>query len=261
MPYSQYYFTHVFISPHFDDCVLSCGGAIHQLVEAGESVCVMTMMGGLLTGELPDTPILADLHQRWSAGDNPLLTRQKEDANALNALNSNYVHMPLTDCVYRVVDDIALYPSEESLFGDVHPQDYAPDFLTDISLPFKDKAQTVYIPLGVGHHVDHQIVRDWGIYLMNQDYEGVTVKFYAEYPYLNTDNAIQTALSDIKLDLSSNHVILDEADIQAKVSAISHYKSQISTFWESLEAMELDIRQSSTHPASGDYVERFWNIL
>ena len=107
--------SHLFISPHFDDVVLSCGGTLHKLVKDGQSVRVMTMMAGLFNDELPQTPILEDLHQRWQVGDNPLLARQQEDINALDSLDVEFMHVPLTDCVYRVADDVPLYPSEESL--------------------------------------------------------------------------------------------------------------------------------------------------
>ena len=251
---------HVFISPHFDDAVLSCGGTIHQLVSAGETVFVMTMMAGLFNDDLPDTPILNDLHQRWQAGDNPLLTRQREDIDSLNQLQVNYVHIPLADCVYRIVDGTALYPSEESLFGAVHADDFASGFLDEVGLPFADMPKVAYIPLGVGHHVDHQIVRDWGLNLLTDKPDYVTIKFYAEYPYMNTENTIESALSYFSISLVSNDVILDEDDIRAKVDAITHYKSQISTFWKSIQAMEDDVRHSSTHPETGDYVERYWDI-
>lgn len=253
--------SHVFISPHFDDVVLSCGGTLHQLVRNGQTVWVMTMMAGLFNGKLPHTPILEDLHQRWQVGENPLIVRQLEDINALQSLGVRFIHIPLTDCVYRLVDGEPLYPSEESLFGDVHPKDYARQFLDEVGLPFRDAPKTVYIPLGVGHHVDHQIIRDWGLWLLQHKPDHVTVKFYAEYPYLNIEHAIDDALGYYAISLTANNVILDADDIQAKVDAIAYYESQISTFWMSLDAMEADVKQSSTHPQTGEYVERFWDIL
>ena len=252
--------SHIFISPHFDDGILSCGGTLNQLIAGGHAVTVMTMMGGLFEGILPDTPILADLHQRWQAGSSPLRTRQQEDAQALHSIGADCRHIPLTDCVYRLVDGAALYPSEESLFGEVHPRDYAADFLRQIDLPTTDAPTTVYIPLAVGHHVDHQIVRDWGLRLLENKPAGLSIRFYAEYPYLNAERAIDAALSELDIPLAASHVTLREQDIQAKVKAIACYTSQISTFWQSLAAMEADVRQSSTHPDSGEYVERFWML-
>ena len=248
---------HLFISPHFDDGILSCGGTLNQLAAAGHAVTVMTMMGGLFDGAPPDTPILADLHQRWQAGEDPLRARQLEDRRALRAIGASFVHVSLTDCVYRLVDGCALYPTEESLFGEAHRRDYAAAFLRQVTLP---EAAAVYIPLAVGHHVDHQIVRDWGLRLLRQKSHSTSIRFYAEYPYLNADRAIEAALSELDVSLAASHVILGERDIRAKVKAIACYSSQISTFWKSLEAMEADVRQASTHPQTGEYVERFWDV-
>ena len=248
---------HCFVSPHFDDGILSCGGTVHQLVEAGHSVTVMTMMGGLFEGQLPETPILADLHRRWQAGEDPLRTRQREDVQALRAIGADFVHIPLVDCVYRLVDGRALYPTEESLFGAVHRQDYAGDFLRQVALPAE--TLTVYLPLGVGQHVDHQIVRDWGLRLLAEERQWA-VRFYAEYPYMNAERAIDAALAALPIALVSQPRSLSEADIRAKVAAIAAYESQISTFWRSLPAMEADVRRAATHPRTGDYVERFWRL-
>jgi len=251
---------HLFVSPHFDDGVFSCGGRIHQLTGAGEPVTVLTMMGGLHAGELPKSPILDDLHTRWMAGEDPLRARQEEDERALSRLNAEHVHIDLTDCVYRQVDGVLLYPSEESLFGSVHVADYAPKVLEALSLPDSGRQLVIYLPLAVGHHVDHQIVRDWGIGLLRDKPENWSLRFYAEYPYFNTERAITLALSKMDMPLREKQIKLDEADLAAKVNAIACYDSQISTFWEGLDAMALDLRRSSLDPRTGQLVERYWEI-
>lgn len=251
---------HLFVSPHFDDGVFSCGGRIHQLTRAGEPVTVLTMMGGLHAGEFPKSPILDDLHKRWMAGKDPLRARQQEDERALSRLNAEHVHIDLTDCVYRQVDGLPLYPSEESLFGTVHGADYAPRYLEAVSLPDPARRLVIYLPLAVGHHVDHQIVRDWGIGLLRAKPESWLLHFYAEYPYFNTERAIALALSKMDMPLREKQIILDEADLAAKVNAMACYDSQISTFWEGVEAMALDLRRSSLDPRTGQLVERYWAI-
>ena len=251
---------HVFVSPHFDDGAFSCGGTIHQLTGTGQAVTVMTMMGGLHDGDLPSTPIVADLHRRWKGGADPLRTRQREDEKAMRYLNARHRHISLADCAYRQVNGAPLYPTEESLFGDVHDEDFASGVLRGVSLANPARTLTAYLPLGVGHHVDHQIVRDWGLQSLLEKPDCWSIRFYAEYPYFNSNDAIALALSAIGLPLREQIVILDEANMQAKVKAIAHYESQISTFWNSLEAMEADVRRSSTHPETGHYVERYWTI-
>ncbi len=253
--------SHVIISPHFDDGVFSCAGLAHQLRARGASVIIMTMMGGLFTGDLPDTPILADLHQRWEAGADPLRARQLEDENAARVLDVDFMHVPMPDCVYRVAGDLALYPSEESLFGEVHPADYAPRLLKGIQIPGLDTAAGLYLPLGVGHHVDHQIVRDWGMRQARDVPDKSVVRFYVEFPYSKEDRSTEAALAELAWQLEPADVRLADADIDAKISAIACYHSQISTFWDSHVSMAADVRRAFTDQRSGAWVERLWKIV
>ncbi len=250
--------SHIFVSPHFDDGVLSCGGTIKHLTDCGHSVTVLTTMGGTNDGVFPKSPILQELHQRWKAGDDPLRRRQQEDVLALRSLGANHLHYCLTDCIYRQAEGLAMYATEESLFGEVHALDYAGSCLRAIRNPLLDQGQAIYLPLAVGHHVDHQIVRDWGLDMLNENRDGPEIRFYAEYPYSNADQAIAQALSRIGKPLREFHALLSEPDIQAKVDAIACYRSQISTFWQSLVVMEADVRLSSRHPQAGHYLERYW---
>lgn len=252
--------SHVIISPHFDDGIFSCGGTAHQLAVAGDAVTVMTIMGGLFDGKLPDTPILADLHRRWVAGENPLRQRQLEDERASQIIGVEFMHVPIQDCVYRVAGDTALYPSEESLFATVHPADYAPRLLHGIQIPELESAATVYLPLGVGHHVDHQIARDWGMTQVRDIPDISALRFYAEFPYSSADRATEIALADFGMPLEPFVTPLSEADIRAKIKAIASYQSQISTFWNSLDDMEADVRRAFSDATTGLYVERFWKI-
>ena len=248
------------ISPHFDDGVFSCGGTASELRAAGHSVLVITMMGGLFHGELPETPILADLHQRWRAGDDPLRQRQIEDEKASRTLDVDFMHVPLPDCVYRLTGNLALYPSEESLFADVHPADYAPRLLKGIQIPELETAARIYLPLGVGHHVDHQIVRDWGLGQMRDAPDKSLLRFYAEFPYSRADRSTEAALAAMNLQLAPADSALSEAAMGAKSRAIACYHSQISTFWDSLALMETDVRRAFEDPQTAGYVERLWKI-
>lgn len=248
---------HLFLSPHLDDAVLSCGATIHQLVNRGDPVTILTVTAGDPSPTTVDTPKIQDLHQRWQAGETPTATRRREDEEAAHILGAQIIHLPIGDCVYRTAhkggETIALYPSEESLFGEVHPDDTALETLTATSIP---QADVLYVPLGVGHHVDHQITRDWGLELKNR-HPSQVMKFYEEYPYVNDKIAIQRALSFYAQTLTVEARILEDADVVAKVHAIACYQSQISTFWKGLDAMEQATRQSMTDK-NDRLVERYW---
>lgn len=256
---------HLFLSPHLDDAVLSCGGTIHQLTASGEPVTVLTTMAGDPPDPLPDTPIVADLHQRWQAGYSPVAVRRREDEQACAMLGAQIVHFSLGDCVYRLSDAgdprVALYPDEDSLWGDIHPLDPAPGVLRQSAVPNNPPPSALYVPVGSRHHVDHRIVRDWGLWLHAQNPRGILF-LYEEYPYeSDATMELERALAFFRpRQLSLEPRPLSEADVDAKLEAIACYESQISTFWPSLTDMAAKTRESMLAAGNGHSVERFWRI-
>ena len=254
---------HLFLSPHLDDAVLSCGGTIRHLTAQGEAVTVLTTMAGDPPDPLPDTPIVANLHQRWQAGFSPVAVRRHEDKKAVDQLGAQAVHWLLGDCVYRTTqrDDqrVALYPDEASLWGMIQAYDPILGALRSRQIP---TATTVYAPLGSRHHVDHRIVRDWGLWLKDQN-PALNLIFYEEYPYeVDAIMELEQALAffssqEMQLDVR----LISEADMAAKIQAIACYESQISTFWAGIEEMETRTRQSMNAAGEGVPAERFWQLV
>ncbi|MBL8156385.1 MAG: PIG-L family deacetylase [Anaerolineae bacterium] len=256
---------YLFLSPHFDDAVLSCGGTIARLVAESKPVTVRTVMGGVPTLEqIPETPITRDLHRRWDRGDDPIQARRQEDEAAVKGLGAELVVMSVwLDCVYRRSRlGEALYPTEESIFGEIHPDDEAGRLLPFVILPQTEPIYTLYAPLGAGHHVDHQVTRNWALKLREQ-FPWLALEFYEEYPYTEDAGAVEAALSHFAAGwrLEPEVVRLDEAHVAAKIRAIACYESQISTFWESVEAMEAATRRAMWDAAAGSFVERYWRLL
>ncbi len=259
---------HLFLSPHLDDAVLSCGGQIHSLCAAGHSVVVYTVMAGKPQGPLPESPILSDLHARWGTAGNPVAERRGEDIKALRRLGAVARHGALLDCVYRVRytesgEPQALYPSEQSLWGEPVPDDPALALLEALPLLYP-QADAVHVPLGAGGHVDHRLVRDWGRRLARANPE-LAVYFYEEYPYSRHPDAVQRALRIFDgVSLMPTVIVLDEAALHAKIEAIACYESQISTFWPDIETMAKEVRAAAEQTGSwkfavqGVLAEREW---
>ena len=126
---SRELYQRIYLSPHLDDAVLSCGGTIYQQRRARLSVLVVTLMAGDATPEAADTPYVTGLHTRWglSATSNPSVARRAEDREALDILQADALHWEWPDCIYRrhVESGEFLYHSEEALFGQVHPTEQA----------------------------------------------------------------------------------------------------------------------------------------
>ncbi len=256
---------HLFLSPHFDDAVLSCGATIQQLVASGESVEVRTIMAGL-PHSLPDTAIVRDLHDRWQEGGNPVRARIEEDKLAVERLGAVCTRFSFwLDCIYRVTrSGKVLYPDGESIFGEINPEDVAAQLLPTVVLEANEIPNHIYAPLGAGHHVDHQIVRNWAITL-KQYMPWVALKFYEEYPYTQDPHAVERAMIYFtenypRLHLQQEIVPVNEAAVKVKLEAIACYKTQISSFWPDLQTMEAATRQSLIEAGNGVSAERYWVV-
>lgn len=255
---------HLFLSPHLDDAVLSCGGLIHQLVAQGCRVVVYTPMAGRPPRDLPDSPILRDLHARWGTPGNPVEERRREDIQALRSLGALGRHGPIPDCVYRLAygpdgERQALYPTEESLWQTPHPADSAARLLEATPLLYAE-TDVLHVPLGAGGHVDHRLVRDWGRRLARV-HSGLTVLYYEEYPYNTDPSAVEAALAAFAPQtLTPVLYPLSEAALQAKITAIACYASQISTFWRDVPAMACAVRDDARQIGNGQPAERSWQV-
>jgi LmbE family N-acetylglucosaminyl deacetylase len=111
----------IFLSPHYDDAALSCGGIIWEEVRRGAQVSIWTVCAappppGVLS------PFAEELHARWKTGPQATDQRRLEDIASCAHLGAAYLHLNLTDCIYRRgPNGEFLYPSEESLSGGLQP--------------------------------------------------------------------------------------------------------------------------------------------
>lgn len=254
---------HLFLSPHLDDVVFSCGGLVHQLTANGESVVILTVTSGDPPLVLPDSSIVRELHKRWAEQSaegidttNIVHVRRVEDTRAAQEIGAPVHHLAEYDCIYRTAGGAALYPTGVSIFENVQPQDYLLSRLLKTRLPFEN-VTALYVPLGVGHHVDHQITRDWGLALADQHPEWA-VKFYEEYPYIRVEDPDERALPYFEDRILSLEIVpLSEADVLAKIAGMRQYTSQLSSFWKDADAMAAEIRGIMTR-YSDMPIERYW---
>ncbi len=251
---------HVFLSPHLDDVPLSCGGLVHRLTHSGETVIILTAMAGDPPTPLPQSPLIEELHQRWQLGDNPIVGRRAEDECAAQRLGARAMHLPIPDCIYRTAGTKALYTDETAIFGNISPADRAHWDLLSAPLPAEDVISCLYAPLGVGHHVDHQIIRDWGLALADT-HPNLPVYFYEEYPYNHEDEAIEAALNFHTNTMSPEIIMIDDEELEAKLEAIACYQSQISTFWSSITELRHDLIHTMQQIGNGQPAERYWRIV
>lgn len=272
---------HLFLSPHLDDVVLSCGGIIYELLQQNEPVEVVTFFTADAPNPLPISPLIENIHTRWGLGDNPFLERREEDKRAFQALGNIKIHFgDWQDCIYRLGQSAqALYVTDDHIFGNIHPEDPLRSAQIDLTL-WQDGLTHLYVPLSAGNHVDHQILcqkaTDWYEKHANE----VAIFWYEEYPYsseagevnvshsgeeerLSGLTAVETALSTLSYHLVSQVYSLSETALQSKIEAIKCHHSQISTFWHSdheLAESVLTYAQFVGKSASVAYGERLWTL-
>ncbi len=268
-------YDHLYLSPHFDDAVLSCGGQIARHTAAGQSVLVVTITGGDPPAEAPSDTV-AMLHQRWAAslaaagqtgvGAAVVAQRRAEDRAALALLAAEPLHLSFLDCIYRCGPDAqALYPGPADMFSPLNPADEATIAALTEAFAALPLAHHVYLPLGVGNHVDHLATRRAAVRVF------AAPRYYEDYPYTARPGALAEALPPAtRAAWSAATVWLDEAALAAKTAAVAAYASQLSSFFANADDLAAQLRadgrraladalaDGDTAPAWAVAAERLW---
>jgi len=239
-------YDYIFLSPHLDDVVLSCGGFVSQLTEAGLSVLVATLFAGdPLHGPL--SKLARKAHELWGLGDQAMRVRRDEDSRACNELGADYIHLGLVDCIYRrhPRSGMPLYSTQDDVFGAIHPADLDSVFIDlSVALTTVPSAKQMFAPLGIGNHVDHQL-----LCMAVEEVMATTVSFYEDYPYCVRSTWSAPPQASAKL-----HHIPTPA-LERKLRAIRAYSSQLSSLFSTesnmISQVTVDLR------AVGG--ERFWH--
>ncbi len=182
--------TMLFLSPHFDDVALSCGGYVRECAAAGESVTVVTVCAGA-PGDAPLSPFALAQHRRWGNPRDPIAVRAAEDRRAVRLLGAHHVHLSIPDAIYRrKPNGMPLVHSNRSLFGRGYVLETA--LVDEVArqvraLAPRKRRATIVAPLGTGRHVDHLLTRDATLGLRALGY---TVWWYEELPYAEKRNAV-----------------------------------------------------------------------
>ena len=139
---------HIFLSPHLDDAVFSCGGLIAKAVSLGCPVEVRTFYTGQADGAA------VPRRQRKAAATGE---RKREDSTALDHLGATPVWLDYTGRFLRppwLERPLHIFrtPSEAGLGG--FPN--IPSIRRDLSRLLNEWPQAyLFAPLGVGGHYDH----------------------------------------------------------------------------------------------------------
>ncbi len=234
---------------------------IHNRPLAGQALMDdVPQQGAVLTDSLVDAKMAGDL----------MAARRLEDERFAYFAEASIVFLDLPDAVFRG------YEGDDQLLAMPRSDDRAP-----IDLLVREIArlepQKVYLPLGVGDHVDHQLVREVGVALLElgrrwvmpgPEYAGI-VTYYEDFPYAwwNDFRRIEDlpagALAGIPADVAITPDYADISDmLDRKIMGIRLYESQLDRLFGGADAMADAVRGYGAKVAGltggTGAAERYW---
>lgn len=257
MTYATSY-DHIYLSPHFDDAVLSCGGMIAGQTARNQQVLVFTICSGIPSATQPFSAFAHYLHTTWNLEPGHVIqSRLEEDHAAMKCLGAEGFYAGFLDAIYRHPQ---AYVDDETLFGRIAAEDTLARDLSAmlIGCACKFPTATWYAPLGIGHHVDHCGTYHAARRLLET---GVSMVFYEDFPYVAVTGALQARLQEIAATGSLvSQVVGIEPTLERKIEAIKAYTSQLEVLFGGVEPMAQAVMTYArqVQPQSEGYAERIW---
>jgi LmbE family N-acetylglucosaminyl deacetylase len=226
----------IYISPHFDDAVLSCGGLIWEQTHSGIPVEIWTVMAG----DPPPGPVsdlITRVHADWNTGtpQETVALRRIEDQEAARCVGATVRHLKVVDALYRrtntgnliytqdVLDPIPVHPRDKDVVEDVIKQ-VAEDL---------NQHDTIVCPLAIGGHVDHIITRK-AVEALRRP-----VCYYADIPYLlKHEDKLAPAIANMK----GKTFFVSAPGLAAWQKGIAAHASQISSLFGDVQDMRTQIK-------------------
>ncbi|WP_203180683.1 PIG-L family deacetylase [Streptococcus mitis] len=246
MSYTKRY---IFLSPHLDDAIFSCGDYISKLISCDKEVTILTIFAGYPQKQKLQFSAL-QFHKQCNLGEYPIKGRIKEDILACKRLHCSFKHLPYFECLYRQDrEGNFLYPT---IYSSIQTEEILKKDILEEILLLVDANSVVFCPLSIGNHVDHILVNEIGKQLELMNY---TVIYYEDFPYISEVSLEQYHQKTKNLKIHQER--LQELNYIDRISAILCYKSQISIIWKSIDNLLMDIKKLYLRDASG-YSIRFW---
>lgn len=252
----------VILSPHLDDAALSCGGLLHALRDRVSTVVVSICCGTLRV-------IGADGSAKTSTrrGHVSSRTRRREDIAAMRSVDTDFVHLSFADGIYRrsPLTGRLIYRNARERWVTPHIEDMA--HIEELYLVLRrlclDLGRILLLsPMGIGHHVDHQITAQVAVRMAATN-AGAELLFFEDFPYVadprigrgDHDGPLQ-ALARLNLAPGKRFVV--PVDVEAKIALLSHYATQLPPLFGDHDGMRARIANhlNGTLPS-----EFYWHAL
>jgi LmbE family N-acetylglucosaminyl deacetylase len=222
----------------------------------------LPQQGAVLTAELVEAKMAGDL----------TAARRLEDERYAYFAEASIVFLDLPDAVFRG------YEGDDQLLAAPRADDTAPVDLLVQEIA-RLEPQKVYLPLGIGDHVDHQLVREVGVHLLQlgrrwvmpgPEYAGI-VTYYEDFPYAWWNGF--SGLRDLDgqgiavprgLTLEARYADISD-QLERKGAGLQMYASVITQLFESEQGMLDAVAGYAARVAQAGGVgtgaaERYWGV-
>ena len=226
---------YIYLSPHFDDAVLSCGGIILNQRKADIPVEIWNWMCGIPADDLPLSKLARSVHAEWELDSvkDVYAVRLAEDRLAASRVAAQTRNFNFLDCIYRRADDgTVLYPDE--IFVPPHVNDNA--LVSEIAARINGNLRpgdVLVSPLSIGNHPDHVIVR------RAAEQTGHPLHYYADIPYTIWHPA---QFAEHTAGFVSEFMPVSKEELAGWQGAVAAYASQMAPLFLNEEMMRRAIQ-------------------
>lgn len=249
----------VFVEPHYDDVVFSCGGTVSALRRAGREVHLASVFTGAPTGPL--SPLARTVHATWKDETTaPYDRRRNEAARVARDMGVSHHQLNFPEVIYRDVPmegipDIfdptisveadpvvgALAASLEGLLDRVQPA-------------------VLFLPFAIGAHYDHRVVVAAAERLSLQGPGAPTVWWYEDFPYVA--NPARAAAHREQGPDREGFALVDVTDtFEDRVRWAAMYEQQCQVLFGTDEGLRSRMHDYAASVGAPDRPhERFWKI-
>ncbi|MBI3751275.1 MAG: PIG-L family deacetylase [Chloroflexi bacterium] len=232
------------------------------------------LAGQVLVDDVPTQgPTYTDTLVEAAAAGEIMAERRLEDERFAYFAEASIVFLDLPDAVFRG------YEGDGELLGAPREDDEPPTDVLRREIA-RLEPQVVYLPLGVGNHVDHVLCREAGLALVGEGRRWVmpgpewagNLAFYEDFPYAwwhgftGLDDLPEGALDALPRDVLLTPRYAEVSDqLERKIRGISLYASQLDRLFGGEAAMASAVRRhgSATAAAGGlaGSAERYWHTF
>lgn len=252
----------VILSPHLDDAALSCGGLLHALRDTVSTLVVSISCGTVHV-------VAADGSRKVSSrkGHVSARLRRREDIAAMHSVDTDFVHLSFPDGIFRrsPLTGRLIYRNARETWIAPRIDDVA--HIEELYLVLRrlclDLGRILLLsPMGIGHHVDHQIAAQVAVRMAATN-AGAELLFYEDFPYVAKPRVGRGDPDDPpkalgRLHLAPTQRFVVPVDSDAKMRLLQHYASQIAPLFGDDDGMRGCI---NSQMFQGQPCEYYWQAL